>query len=212
MEKILYSKLYKKHYPFKTVNDVKSLSLEDRKKLVNLMNKAPENVVASVIEWNRKGVGFQLNYEKLIKVEESILDLSKKLFLHREDELSYEEIVSLNFILDLYKHNWLIRLLTPSFIFVNRWKIEAAKHYAIFNDYEKANATNKNEEVNNTEVCGNWVLERSPDGKPYCYHCSNCDLDFHYIGVTIASDFCPNCGVPMNEKVLEVKDLMEKIN
>ena len=28
---------------------------------------------------------------------------------------------------------------------------------------------------------GVWWLEREPDGKPYCYHCSKCDLDGHFI-------------------------------
>ncbi len=44
---------------------------------------------------------------------------------------------------------------------------------------------------------GFWVLETKPDGKPYCYHCSVCDTDFHYIGITEASDYCPNCGAEM---------------
>lgn len=44
---------------------------------------------------------------------------------------------------------------------------------------------------------GFWVLETEPDGKPYCYHCSVCDTDFHYIGITEASDYCPNCGAEM---------------
>lgn len=41
---------------------------------------------------------------------------------------------------------------------------------------------------------GKWLLEREPDGKPYCYHCSVCDSDFHYIGIVVAYDYCPNCG------------------
>lgn len=44
---------------------------------------------------------------------------------------------------------------------------------------------------------GKWLLEREPNGKPYCYHCSVCDDDFHYIGITMASDYCPNCGAKM---------------
>ena len=45
---------------------------------------------------------------------------------------------------------------------------------------------------------GKWILEMQPDGKPYCYHCSVCDDDFHYIGITMASDYCPNCGAKMD--------------
>ena len=47
-------------------------------------------------------------------------------------------------------------------------------------------------------VHGRWVLEREPDGKPYCFHCSACDGDFHNIGITVAYDYCPNCGARMD--------------
>ena len=47
-------------------------------------------------------------------------------------------------------------------------------------------------------VHGNWILERTPDGKPYCFHCSVCDDDFHYIGVSTAYRYCPNCGAKMD--------------
>lgn len=46
---------------------------------------------------------------------------------------------------------------------------------------------------------GRWILEREPNGKPYCFHCSVCDDDFHYIGITVAYDYCPNCGAAMME-------------
>ena len=49
-------------------------------------------------------------------------------------------------------------------------------------------------------VHGEWVLEREPDGKPYCFHCSVCDNDFHYIGIKTAFDYCPNCGAKMDGK------------
>ena len=45
---------------------------------------------------------------------------------------------------------------------------------------------------------GKWLLETQPNGKPYCYHCSVCDDDFHYIGITMVSDYCPNCGAKMD--------------
>lgn len=58
---------------------------------------------------------------------------------------------------------------------------------------------------------GDWVLEREPDGNPFCYHCSNCDWDFSYIGIKTAYDFCPRCGVKMNtDKILEISDLTSK--
>ncbi|MDD6490279.1 MAG: hypothetical protein PUG48_10835, partial [Clostridia bacterium] len=47
------------------------------------------------------------------------------------------------------------------------------------------------------EKHGKWILEREPDGKPYCFHCSICDSDFRYIGIKTAFDFCPNCGAKM---------------
>lgn len=49
-------------------------------------------------------------------------------------------------------------------------------------------------------IHGKWLLEREPNGKPYCYHCSVCDDDFHYIGITTASDYCPNCGAKMDKE------------
>ena len=47
-------------------------------------------------------------------------------------------------------------------------------------------------------VHGEWILEREPNGKPYCFHCSACDGDFHYIGITVKYDYCPNCGAKMD--------------
>lgn len=49
---------------------------------------------------------------------------------------------------------------------------------------------------------GRWILEREPGGKPYCFHCSVCDDDFHYIGITVAYDYCPNCGAKMEQEDL----------
>lgn len=46
---------------------------------------------------------------------------------------------------------------------------------------------------------GRWLLEREPDGTPYCFHCSVCDDDYHYIGIKSATDYCPNCGARMED-------------
>lgn len=59
---------------------------------------------------------------------------------------------------------------------------------------------------------GFWVLETEPDGKPYCYHCSVCDTDFHYIGITEASDYCPNCGAEMINAAVSRFDSKEAFN
>ena len=45
---------------------------------------------------------------------------------------------------------------------------------------------------------GKWVLEYEPDGHPYCFHCSVCDDDFHYISIKTAYKYCPNCGAKMD--------------
>lgn len=45
---------------------------------------------------------------------------------------------------------------------------------------------------------GEWMLEREPNGKPYCYHCSVCDNDYHFIGITVHYRYCPNCGAKMD--------------
>lgn len=47
---------------------------------------------------------------------------------------------------------------------------------------------------------GKWILEREPDGTPYCFHCSVCDDDFHHIGIMAATDYCPNCGARMDKE------------
>jgi len=48
-------------------------------------------------------------------------------------------------------------------------------------------------------VHGHWILEREPDGTPYCLHCSECDDDFHNIAIKSATRYCPNCGAKMDE-------------
>lgn len=45
---------------------------------------------------------------------------------------------------------------------------------------------------------GKWMLEREPNGKPYCYHCSVCDDDYHFIGIKTQYRYCPNCGAKMD--------------
>lgn len=50
-------------------------------------------------------------------------------------------------------------------------------------------------------IYAHWILEREPDGNPYCYHCSHCDSDFHDIGIKCASKYCPNCGATMAERI-----------
>lgn len=47
---------------------------------------------------------------------------------------------------------------------------------------------------------GRWILEREPDGTPYCFHCSVCDNDFHHIGIMTATDYCPNYGARMDKE------------
>ena len=47
---------------------------------------------------------------------------------------------------------------------------------------------------------GHWILEREPDGTPYCLHCSLCDPDFRHIGTKTAYEYCPNCGAKMDEE------------
>lgn len=50
-------------------------------------------------------------------------------------------------------------------------------------------------------VYAHWILEREPNGNPYCYHCSHCDSDFHNIGIKCATKYCPNCGATMSERI-----------
>lgn len=50
-------------------------------------------------------------------------------------------------------------------------------------------------------IYAHWILEREPDGNPYCYHCSHCDSDFHNIGIKCVTKYCPNCGATMSERI-----------
>ena len=50
---------------------------------------------------------------------------------------------------------------------------------------------------------GHWLLEREPNGKPYCFHCSACDNDFHHIGIKTGYDYCPLCGARMDEEATD---------
>lgn len=62
------------------------------------------------------------------------------------------------------------------------------------------------------EKQGKWWLEREPNGKPYCYHCTNCDIDGHFIGIHSGTDYCPNCGAKMDtSKIYEKSELDEII-
>lgn len=58
---------------------------------------------------------------------------------------------------------------------------------------------------------GRWMLERTPDGTPYCFHCSVCDSDYHHIGITIATDYCPNCGAKMDGGVDHADELVDML-
>lgn len=46
---------------------------------------------------------------------------------------------------------------------------------------------------------GHWILEKGPDGKPYCLHCSVCDSDFRRVDVMTAYPYCPYCGTRMDD-------------
>lgn len=45
---------------------------------------------------------------------------------------------------------------------------------------------------------GKWILEKQPDGAPYCFHCSVCDVDFRKIYIRTKYDYCPDCGARMD--------------
>lgn len=44
---------------------------------------------------------------------------------------------------------------------------------------------------------GKWVLEKEPNGKPYCFHCSVCDDEFRRIDIKVKYPYCPYCGARM---------------
>ena len=74
----------------------------------------------------------------------------------------------------------------------------AGKMKAMLNDVVTLMITNC-PTVDAVEVVhGRWLLERTPDGRPYCFHCSVCDDDFSCIGVDTAYRYCPRCGAKMD--------------
>ncbi len=46
---------------------------------------------------------------------------------------------------------------------------------------------------------GRWIPEYGSMDRVDYWHCSVCDSDFQYIGVTSLYDYCPNCGAKMDE-------------
>ncbi len=65
-------------------------------------------------------------------------------------------------------------------------------------------AINKIKNLPAADVCpeehGKWLLERQPDGTPYCYHCSVCDDGFRHISIATAYAYCPWCGAKMDDE------------
>lgn len=53
---------------------------------------------------------------------------------------------------------------------------------------------------------GRWILERTPDGTPYCLHCSECDPDFAVMYNRVATDYCPDCGAEMETDMVYERD------
>lgn len=47
---------------------------------------------------------------------------------------------------------------------------------------------------------GEWILEKEPNGKPYCFHCSVCDDEFRRIEIKTKTPYCPHCGAKMDGK------------
>lgn len=53
---------------------------------------------------------------------------------------------------------------------------------------------------------GRWILEREPDGTPYCLHCSECDPDFAVMYNVVATNYCPDCGAKMETDRIYERD------
>lgn len=60
--------------------------------------------------------------------------------------------------------------------------------------------------INPEQRCGRWILERKPDGTPYCLHCSECDPDFAVIYNQVATEYCPDCGAKMETDSVYERD------
>ena len=53
-------------------------------------------------------------------------------------------------------------------------------------------------EMAEPQTIGKWIIERDPAGNAVCFHCSECDYDFEYIGIKTAYPYCPRCGSKMD--------------
>lgn len=82
---------------------------------------------------------------------------------------------------------------------VNKEELVKALQYDR-NQYEKGYADAKRQYDRGH---GHWILEREPNGRPYCFRCSVCDDDFTYINITTEYEYCPHCGAIMDEEVEE---------
>ena len=78
--------------------------------------------------------------------------------------------------------------LTPYYFIIPAKKkpiLSCIKKYFTNNEYD-------------TQMLGKWVLEKEPDGKPYCFHCSVCDDEFSRIDIKVKYPYCPYCGAKMD--------------
>lgn len=82
-----------------------------------------------------------------------------------------------------------------------RWTVKNLREEKHTKAYDRlAELEDKIEKGTLKEVkIGKWLLEKTPDGKPYCFHCSVCDNDFKQIENKTKTDYCPNCGAKMQD-------------
>ncbi len=44
---------------------------------------------------------------------------------------------------------------------------------------------------------GKWIIEKEPNDKYYCFHCSVCDEEFSCVDNNVPYSYCPFCGAKM---------------
>lgn len=111
---MIYSNLYRQHYPFKSASDISELVQRDRSALVKYIKKFPSRtVLLHLAEINRKypnhvinEFGHQMFRDVSDELELQCATLVVKIL--RNETLTADELDSVNCVLQYNKYNWLI--------------------------------------------------------------------------------------------------------
>ena len=151
MKKIFYSKLYKKYYPFKNTEDVLSLNEKEKAKLFTHITSLPQLIYAIVLDHNissdKTGGGhyFTLDSDIFEKWKKECSELAKNLYY--KSKFSLTEIEKFNFVLRIYKYNFITHSLIPAYMSVERVNKEISQLVEAIKNIEELSAASIETEV-----------------------------------------------------------------